>query len=94
MSRSPLTAKSTRAEVILEAMIVEAEIAQPGFAAKLAKRIDRRRDSVVTVLHPQTDPDETVIREAQAWLAEISIRARAKAARKKMKDRKRGAKKV
>lgn len=94
MSSSPSPAKSTRAEVILEAMIIEAEIAQPGFTARLAKRIDRRRDAVVTVLHPKTNPDETVILEAQAWLAEVSIRARAKAARKLMKRRKRSAKKA
>jgi len=73
----------TRADLILEAILTVGEIRKPGYTLKVMEQL-LEQDERVTLLRPGADPaeQEQVMAQAQAWLREASVRARARAAQR------------
>lgn len=73
----------SRADLIIEAMLVVGEIRRPGYALKVMEQLLSQEDPVA-VLRPTTSPTEEakVRTEAILWLREASVRARARAAQR------------
>lgn len=80
----PTAEPLTRAEVLLEAMLTEQERRKPGYTRRLLDLlITPPEDTSVTVLRPTSEPDPKAREAAIAWLREVSVRARARAASKR-----------
>jgi len=73
----------SRADLIIEAMLVVGEIRKPGYALKVMEQL-LSQDEPVALLRPAASPiDEAEVRaEAIVWLREASVRARARAAQR------------
>lgn len=85
MPSDPSTPPSplSRADLIIEAMLVVGEIRRPGYALKVMEQL-LSQDEPVAVLRPKVSPSaEAELREeAITWLREASVRARARAAQR------------
>lgn len=92
MTKPPRTSRAppadepapSRAEVLIEAIITDAEKRRPGYAKRLLRQLmTSPADTAVTVLRPKAEPEEHVKESAITWLREASVRARAVAASKR-----------
>ena len=88
--KPPAPSPLTRADLIIEAMLVVGEMRRPGYALKVMQQL-LSQEAPVAVLRPSATPlvEAEVRAEAIVWLREASVRARARAAQRQALKRER-----